>query len=166
MPYSEFSHLYSDSGDEVIAPPKIKEVPATELDDPLSAFHTKRAKGNVAAKVMEAAFVNDILGPTSAPETVFPKGHCAIEQFNKMFRTEVDPQVTLQLEVLRKSGRAGWYAYKQVEKAGSVPEGMRIATELFENKATPEQKRLLEKAIAACDISAWFEIFTQIFAKG
>jgi hypothetical protein len=161
--FSEFMDLYSTEG--IVDPRTVKQVPITPLDDPLDPFHREKAKGGEARKVMEKSFVDSIVGPCPAPETVFPEGHHAIDTLNKMFHTEVDPQVTLQLEVLRKSGKAGRYAYKQVEKAGSVPEGMKIATELFENKATPEQKRLLEKAIAACDISAWFEIFTQIFAK-
>lgn len=160
--FSEFMDLYSTEG--VIDPKKQKQVPTTPLDDPLSGFHTGKAKGAEARKVMEKSFHDDILGPCPAPETLFPEGHAAIATLNKL----ANPPATVQdaqLEVMRKSGRPGWFAYKEVEKAGSIPQGLRAATELFEDKATPEQKRLLDKAIAALDLGAWFEVFTQIFAK-
>jgi hypothetical protein len=161
--FSEFMNLYSTEG--IVDPREIKQVPVTELDDPLSAFHTKRAKGNVAAKIMENSFVDSITGPTPAPETLFPTGHAAIEQFNKMFHTEVDPKITLQLEAMKKSGRPGWFAYKEIEKASSLEEGLRNATELFIDKATPSEKVLLDKAIASLDLSGWLDIFRLVFAK-
>jgi hypothetical protein len=133
------------------------------MDDTLSKFHTDKPKGKHVAKVMNEAFMADVLGPTPPPEKCFPQGHHAIAELNKMFGA--DSVVNSQLEVMRKSGRAGAWVFGQVQKAGSIPEGMKNATELFEDKASLEQKRLLDKAIASVDLGAWFEIFTEIFAK-
>jgi hypothetical protein len=158
--YSEFSHLWNTEG--YVTPPS-KAPAVLPMDDPLSKFFTERAKGNAAARVMNDAFMADVLGPTPPPEKCFPQGHPAVAELNKLFNSE--SVLNSQLEAMRKSGTAGMWAYGQVEKAGSIEEGIKNATELFLEKATIEQRILLDKAIAALDLGAWFEVFTQIFAK-
>jgi hypothetical protein len=146
----------------------------TEVDRNLSApdlhldelLATKPGRTDIVRKTLETAMINDVIGEDVKPEDAFLRGHQAISELDKMLHPVVQQPHHLELTLMKRSGRAGSWAVKQIEKAGNIEEGLRMATETFEDRCTHEQKILLDKAIEAMDLGAWLQIFAAVFAKG
>jgi hypothetical protein len=122
----------------------------------------------IVRKTLQAAMITDVIGEEVKPENAFPRGHQAVEELSKMLQpATVQQPYQLELTLMKRSGRAGSWAVKQIEKAGgSIEEGLRRATEVFEDRCTQEERILLARAIEAVDLGAWLKIFQTVFAKG
>ncbi len=144
------------------------EVPDLPFDDYF--YNVKKASASTAAysvNIQRDALSDELVG--DCPEPMFIPGvepftfQKAVTVTPATATPDIDPAV---LAILRKNYRTGSQLEKYIKKAGgNVTSGMQEIYDLFFDTFLPEERGMVEKAIAAVDVQVFLNFLKPAFYR-
>ena len=147
--YNEFDFMFPDHADDKRASTHATSVPDLPLDDPMFAFErASKSFGQVAVSLLRKELATAMLGDTGPSE----------DPIHELQRVSDNDAMLDQL--LKNHGHTG-KQLARMRKSMSIDAGMTALFNANQELFDLDQQKLIQKAIAALDISVFLTLFNE-----